>query len=155
MAGIQRRLQGIHVKSGDYEIPIMRFTPCISASPHVQQGPRAARRRLCHVNTRSAHGHERRPPRRHQSREKLTGVWFGRADANVLDRYTRQRRKAQVDYVQAQTIQNKKALEEKDPKIRRGHLDELRRTSEDVARHKKFLYRSSLFDSLNSANAVE
>jgi 3-(3-hydroxy-phenyl)propionate hydroxylase len=73
----------------------------------------------------------------------------------VLDRYTRQRRKAQVDYVQAQTIQNKKNLEEKDPVIRRGHLDELRRTSEDVALHKKFLYRSSLFDSLNSANAVE
>ena len=65
----------------------------------------------------------------------------------MLDRYTRQRRKAQVDYVQAQTIQNKKALEEKDPAIRRGHLDELRRTSEDVTLHKKFLYRSSLIDS--------
>jgi 3-(3-hydroxy-phenyl)propionate hydroxylase len=73
----------------------------------------------------------------------------------VLDRYTRQRRKAQVDYVQAQTIANKKALEEKDPKVRWQHLDELRRTSEDVALHKKFLYRSSLIDSLNSANAVE
>jgi 3-(3-hydroxy-phenyl)propionate hydroxylase len=82
-------------------------------------------------------------------------VWFGRAEEKVLDRYTRQRRKAQVDYVQAQTIQNKKALEEKDPAIRWQHLDELRRTSEDVTQHKKFLYRSSLIDSLNSANAVE
>jgi 3-(3-hydroxy-phenyl)propionate hydroxylase len=87
--------------------------------------------------------------------EKLADVWFSRADASVLDRYTRQRRKAQVDYVQAQTIQNKKALEEKDPKVRWQHLDELRRTSEDVTLHKKFLYRSSLIDSLNSANAVE
>jgi 3-(3-hydroxy-phenyl)propionate hydroxylase len=87
--------------------------------------------------------------------EKLSDVWFGRAEAGVLDRYTRQRRKAQVDYVQAQTIANKKALEEKDPEVRWQHLDELRRTSEDVTLHKKFLYRSSLIDSLNSANAVE
>jgi 2-polyprenyl-6-methoxyphenol hydroxylase-like FAD-dependent oxidoreductase len=87
--------------------------------------------------------------------EKLADVWFGRADASLLDRYTRQRRTAQVDYVQAQTIENKRKLEEKDPAIRRQHLDELRRASEDVARHKKFLYRSSLIDSLTSANAVE
>jgi len=87
--------------------------------------------------------------------EKLAGVWFGRADESVLDRYTRQRRKAQIDYVQAQTIQNKKHLEERDPVIRRRHLDELRRISEDIDLHKEFLYRSSLIDSLNSANAVE
>jgi 3-(3-hydroxy-phenyl)propionate hydroxylase len=57
--------------------------------------------------------------------------------------------------VQAQTIQNKKSLEEKDPVIRRQHLDELRRISEDVKLHKRFLYRAALIDSLNSANAVQ
>jgi 3-(3-hydroxy-phenyl)propionate hydroxylase len=46
-------------------------------------------------------------------------------------------------------------LEERDPAIRRRHLDELRRTSEDTTLHKKFLYRSSLIDSLNAANEVE
>jgi hypothetical protein len=39
--------------------------------------------------------------------------------------------------------------------IRRKHLDDLRRMSEDVTLHKKYLYRTSLIDSLNSANAVE
>jgi 2-polyprenyl-6-methoxyphenol hydroxylase-like FAD-dependent oxidoreductase len=87
--------------------------------------------------------------------EKLADVWFKRADERVLDRYTRQRRKAQTDYVQAQTIQNKKSLEERDPVKRKEHLDELKRTAEDVTLHKQFLYRSSLFDSLKSANAVE
>ena len=57
--------------------------------------------------------------------------------------------------MRAQTIQNKRSLEEKDPVIRRTHLDELRRISEDVKLHKQFLYRAGLFDSLNSANAVE
>jgi len=85
----------------------------------------------------------------------LADVWFGRAEPAVFDRYTRQRRKAQTDFVQAQTIENKKRLEEKDPVIRRQHLDEWRRISEDVKLHKQFLYRSSLFDSLKSANAVE
>jgi 3-(3-hydroxy-phenyl)propionate hydroxylase len=87
--------------------------------------------------------------------EKLADVWFGRAEASVFDRYTRQRRKAQTDFVQAQTIQNKKSLEERDPVIRRKHLDDLRRISEDVKLHKQFLYRSGLFDSLRIANAVE
>jgi 3-(3-hydroxy-phenyl)propionate hydroxylase len=87
--------------------------------------------------------------------EKLSDVWFGRAGAGVFDRYTRQRRTAQTDFVQAQSIQNKKMLDEKDPVTRRKHLDELRRTCEDVTLHKKFLYRSSLIDSLNSANAVQ
>jgi 3-(3-hydroxy-phenyl)propionate hydroxylase len=87
--------------------------------------------------------------------DKLADVWYGRAEAGVFDRYTRQRRKAQTDFVQAQSIQNKKTLSEKDPIIRRKHLDELRRTSEDVALHKKYLFRSSLIDSLNAANAVE
>ena len=76
-------------------------------------------------------------------------------EAAVFDRYTRQRHKAQTDFVQAQTIQNKRALEEKDPVIRRKQLDELRRISEDVKLHKQFLYRSGLFDSLRIANAVE
>ena len=39
--------------------------------------------------------------------------------------------------------------------IRRKHLDELRRIAEHVNLHKQFLYRAALFDSLNSANAVE
>ena len=86
---------------------------------------------------------------------KLADIWYGRAQPDVLDRYSRQRRNAQIDFVQAQSIQNKKALEEKDPVIRRKHLDDLRRMSEDVALHKKYLYRTSLIDSLNSANAVE
>jgi flavin-dependent dehydrogenase len=61
----------------------------------------------------------------------------------------------QVDFVQAQSVANKKALSERDPVKRREHLDGLRRTAEDRELHKKFLYRTSLIDSLASANAVE
>jgi len=157
MDSIQRRLQRIHKKSGDYEIP---YYALYAVHQRVAQTFNKGRVLLAgdcaHVNNPiGGMGMNGGIHDAVNLAEKLADIWFGRADASLLDRYTRQRRKAQVDYVQAQTIENKRKLEERDPAIRRRHLDELRRTSEDVSRHKKFLYRSSLIDSLNSANAVE
>ncbi len=157
MENIQRRLQRIHQKSGDYEIP---YYALYAVHQRVAQTFNKGRVLLAgdcaHVNNPiGGMGMNGGIHDAVNLAAKLSDIWFGRADHSVLDRYTRQRRKAQVDYVQAQTIENKKKLEEKDPAIRRQHLDDLRRTSEDVALHKKFLYRSSLIDSLKSANAVE
>jgi 3-(3-hydroxy-phenyl)propionate hydroxylase len=157
MDNIQRRLQRIHQKSGDYEIP---YYALYAVHQRVAQTFNKGRILLAgdcaHVNNPiGGMGMNGGIHDAVNLADKLADVWFGRADAGVLDRYTRQRRKAQIDYVQAQTIENKRKLEERDPAIRRAHLDELRRTSEDIALHKKFLYRSSLIDSLNSANAVE
>jgi 3-(3-hydroxy-phenyl)propionate hydroxylase len=157
MDGIQRRLQGIHAKPGGYEIPYhalyavhQRVAATFNRGRVLLAGDSA------HVNNPiGGMGMNGGIHDAVNLAGKLADIWFGRAEPAVLDRYTRQRRKAQVDYVQAQTIQNKKSLEEKDPVIRRKHLDDLRRISEDVKLHKQFLYRSSLFDSLSSANAVE
>jgi 3-(3-hydroxy-phenyl)propionate hydroxylase len=157
MEGIQRRLQRIHQKSGDYDIPYYALYAVHQRVAETFNKGRVLLAGDCaHVNNPiGGMGMNGGIHDAVNLAEKLSDVWFGRADASVLDRYTRQRRKAQVDYVQAQTIENKRKLEEKDPAIRRQHLDELRRTSEDISRHKKFLYRSSLIDSLTSANAVE
>ena len=144
MAGIQRRLQRIHQKSGDYEIPYYALYAVHQRVAETFNKGRVLLAGDCaHVNNPiGGMGMNGGIHDAINLAEKLADVWFGRAEAAVLDRYTRQRRKAQVDYVQAQTIENKKTLEEKDPAVRRRHLDELRRTSEDVALHKKFLYRS-------------
>ena len=157
MEGIQRRLQGIHPRQGGYEIPYhalyavhQRVAATFNKGRVLLAGDSA------HVNNPiGGMGMNGGIHDAMSLTAKLADVWFGRAEPDVLDRYTRQRRKAQVDYVQAQTIQNKKSLEEKDPVIRRQHLDELRRISEDVKLHKQFLYRAALIDSLNSANAVQ
>jgi len=153
---VQRRLQRIHPKSGDFDIP---YHALYAVHQRVAETFNKGRVLLAgdaaHVNNPiGGMGMNGGIHDAVNLADKLAELWHGRAEAGALDRYTRQRRKAQVDYVQAQTIQNKRSLEEKDPAIRRQHLDELRRTSEDVALHKKFLYRSSLIDSLNSANAV-
>jgi 3-(3-hydroxy-phenyl)propionate hydroxylase len=157
MESIQRRLRGIHAKRGDYEIP---YHALYSVHQRVAATFNKGRVLLAgdaaHVNNPiGGMGMNGGIHDAMNLTAKLADVWFGRAGPEVFDRYTRQRRKAQVDYVQAQTIQNKRSLEEKDPVIRRKHLDELRRISEDVKLHKQFLYRAALFDSLNSANAVE
>jgi 3-(3-hydroxy-phenyl)propionate hydroxylase len=157
MESIQRRLHRVHDKAGDFDIPYyalygvhQRVAATFNNGRALLAGDSA------HVNNPiGGMGMNGGIHDAVNLAAKLADVWFGRADERVFDRYTRQRRKAQVDYVQAQTIANKKALEEKDPATRRKHFDELRRTSEDVTLHKKFLYRSSLIDSLNSANAVE
>jgi 3-(3-hydroxy-phenyl)propionate hydroxylase len=157
MDSIQRRLQRIHQKSGDYEIPYYALYAVHQRVAETFNKGRVLLAGDCaHVNNPiGGMGMNGGIHDAMNLADKLADVWFGRAEASALDRYTRQRRKAQVDYVQAQTIENKRKLEEKDPVIRRKHLDELRRTSEDITLHKKFLYRSSLIDSLNSANAVE
>jgi 2-polyprenyl-6-methoxyphenol hydroxylase-like FAD-dependent oxidoreductase len=157
MASLQRRLQGIHDKKGDYDIPYHALYAVHQRVAETFNKGRVLLAGDCaHVNNPiGGMGMNSGIHDAINLAEKIAQVCFDRADAGIFDRYTRQRRKAQVDYVQAQTIQNKKSLEEKDPTIRRRHLDDLRRTSEDITLHKQFLYRSSLIDSLNSANAVE
>ncbi|HEY3918787.1 MAG TPA: FAD-dependent monooxygenase [Stellaceae bacterium] len=87
--------------------------------------------------------------------EKLAQVWRGEADDRLLDRYVRQRRAANVAFVQAQSIRNKQVLEEKDPAMRAGNLDELRAIAADPVRHKEYLVRSSMIWSLRHAAGIE
>jgi 3-(3-hydroxy-phenyl)propionate hydroxylase len=87
--------------------------------------------------------------------DKLARVWHGEADEKtLLDLYSRQRRHAAVEYVQAQTIANKKLMEERDPRARAASLDELRRTADNPAAARRYMRRAALRDSLDSANAV-
>jgi len=156
MDSIQRRLRSIYDKSGDFDIPYYAlYSVHQRVAATFNKGRVLLAGDAAHVNNPiGGMGMNGGIHDAINLADKLADVWYGRADAGVFDRYTRQRRKAQTDFVQAQSIQNKKTLSEKDPVVRRRHLDDLRRTSEDVALHKKYLYRSSLIDSLNAANAV-
>jgi 3-(3-hydroxy-phenyl)propionate hydroxylase len=87
--------------------------------------------------------------------EKLAAVWRGEADASLLDRYVRQRRAANIAFVQAQSIRNKQVLEEKDPAARTRNLDELRAIAADPVRHKEYVVRSSMIWSLRHAASID
>jgi 3-(3-hydroxy-phenyl)propionate hydroxylase len=86
--------------------------------------------------------------------DKLAAVIKGETDDSLLDRYDRQRRYAAVSYIQAQTIANKRLMEERNPTIRAANFDELRRTADDPETARAYMRRAALLDSLQTANAV-
>lgn len=86
--------------------------------------------------------------------DKLAGVWRGEMPEEVLERYVRQRRTANVEYVQESSIRNKRILEETDPKIRKQRLEEMRRASEIPALAKEVVMKSSMISSMRRANSI-
>ena len=86
--------------------------------------------------------------------DKLARILHDEADDENLDKYERQRRHVAVKHTQAQTIRNKRMLEERDPAMRQRNHDELRRQAEDPTLARKFLLRSALFESLQEAERI-
>ncbi len=72
----------------------------------------------------------------------------------MLDQYDRFRRPLNVEYVQQQTIANKKRLEEKDPAARARSNEALRKTAADPAAHRAYLLRASLIESVRKRVAA-
>ncbi|MGX9966631.1 FAD-dependent oxidoreductase [Roseomonas sp. F4] len=85
--------------------------------------------------------------------EKLTAVWKG-ADLSSMGRYQRQRRKVALDVVQQQALRNRQILNQRDPEARRAYHDELRATVADSAKHRAYLLRSSMIQSLRDLESV-
>jgi 3-(3-hydroxy-phenyl)propionate hydroxylase len=87
--------------------------------------------------------------------DKLARILLGEADEAELDRYDRQRRHIAVKHTRAQTVRNKRLLEERDPAVRRRNHDELRRSADDPVLARQFLLRTSLIDSLREAEKIQ
>ena len=86
--------------------------------------------------------------------EKLAAVLLDKAPDALLDLYSLQRRTVATEYVQEQSIANKKRLEARDPEIRRRNLDELREMAADRARARQFLLRTSMIASQRRVAAM-
>lgn len=76
--------------------------------------------------------------------EKLAKVIKGDADDTLLDLYDLQRRTYAVEFVQEQTIENKKRLEANDPETRAKNMQNLKDISADPGKHLNFLLRTSM-----------
>ena len=75
------------------------------------------------------------------------------ASESILDEYDQHRRPLNIEFVQQQTIANKKRMEEKDPAARQNDQDQLRRTAEDPALHRAYARRASLIESVKKREA--
>ena len=85
---------------------------------------------------------------------KISDVWHGRADEAVFDRYDRQRQSMAEEYVQAQTIANKKRLEATDESVRARNMEELHENAKDPVKAKAWLMRASLLESVRRAEEI-
>jgi 3-(3-hydroxy-phenyl)propionate hydroxylase len=83
----------------------------------------------------------------------LGQVMRGAAPAELLNGYDQRRRPLNVEYVQQQTIANKKRLEEKDPAVRARNNAALRATAADPAAHRAYLLRASLIEAVRKGPA--
>ena len=76
------------------------------------------------------------------------------APAEILDLYDRQRRPLNIQFVQQQTIANKRRMEEKDPAARARNFAELAAIAADPAAHRAYLLRASLLESVRKRAAA-
>jgi 2-polyprenyl-6-methoxyphenol hydroxylase-like FAD-dependent oxidoreductase len=83
----------------------------------------------------------------------LGRVVRGEASSDTLNFYDRFRRPLNIEYVQQQTIANKKRLEEKDPEVRAKGNAALRGMAADPEAHRAYLLRASLVESVRKRQA--
>lgn len=82
--------------------------------------------------------------------ERLAEVWHGRKSGSELDRFDKQRRLVTKEYVEKQSIQNKKNLETPDADFR----DQLARIGADREKTRNFLLTVSMINSLKRAEQL-
>jgi len=85
--------------------------------------------------------------------DKLPRTMRDRASERLLDLYDLQRRTVAIEFVQEQSIANKKRLEARDPAVRQRNLDE-RASAADPERARQFLLRTSMIASQRRAEAM-
>lgn len=76
--------------------------------------------------------------------DKLAAVIVDGEDERLMDLYDKQRRTYAVEFVQEQTIANKKRLEATDPEARAANMKNLRDMASDPAKARNFLLGASM-----------
>ncbi len=84
---------------------------------------------------------------------KLIEVIRG-APLGTLERYSRQRRKVALDVVQQTALRNRSILNAREPDARRAYYDELRSIAEDPEKHRNYVMRTSMIQSLRDAENI-
>lgn len=85
--------------------------------------------------------------------DKLYAVLNGESD-ELLSLYSLQRRTVSTEFVQAQTIANKKRLETKDPEERKRNFATLREDAGDPAKARAFLLKTSMISMQQRAASI-
>lgn len=153
---VERLMQGFQPKAGPYRI---EYKSIYKVHQRVAAGFRAGRVLIAgdaaHLNNPiGAFGLNGGIHDAINLAEKLGKVCRGEADAALLDRYVRQRRTVNLEYVQEHSIRNLKRLTAGTEAERRKNFDELRQAASTVEGARQFLLISSMIASVRRANAI-
>ncbi len=86
--------------------------------------------------------------------DKLVAVILNGAPDSLLDLYDKQRRTVTNEFVQAQTIANKKRLEARDPETRRQNFAELAESAADPVKAREFLLKTAMISMQRRAASI-
>ena len=86
--------------------------------------------------------------------EKLSKVILGGGGDDLLELYSLQRRTVSIEFVQAQSIANKKRLEARDAETRKKNFAELSETAADPAKAREFLLKASMISMQRRAASI-
>ena len=153
---VQRRIQGFHRKDGDYDVihrnlysVHQRVASCYRDGRILVAGDAA------HINNPlGGMGMNFGFHDAFNLTEKLAAIIQDGANADLLDLYDRQRRTVAQEYLQRQTIENKRNIEQKDPRERERFHDELRAVVADRQKLRAYLLRASMIEGVRRANAI-
>ena len=154
-AGVQARMQSFFPSPRPYEIVHRNLYVTHQRVADIPQRPRAAGRR-CRARQQSdrRHGPQRRHPGRGQSGGQARAGHARRRAGGAARPLQPSAPTVAVEFVQEQSIANKKRLEARDPEARRRNLGELREIAADPARARQFLLRTSMLASQKRAAAT-
>jgi len=86
--------------------------------------------------------------------EKLNEIWYKGGSEDLFDLYERQRKTVASEYLQTQTIENKKNLERKNQADRENFFDELRDIVSDNNKQRKYLRRVAMIEGVERAASI-
>jgi 3-(3-hydroxy-phenyl)propionate hydroxylase len=153
---VQQRIQGFHRKDGDYEVVHrnlydvhQRIASCYRDGRLLIAGDAA------HINNPlGGMGMNFGFHDAFNLTGKLAAIIRDGARDDLLDLYDRQRRTVAQEYLQRQTIENKRNIEQKDPREREKFHDELRAITSDRAKLRTYLLRVAMIEGIRRANAI-
>ena len=86
--------------------------------------------------------------------DKLDRILNHGGDASLLDLYEKQRQTVTRDFIQAQSIRNKRRMDQADDEWLRRDREETRQICSDAERRREFLLDQALFTSLEDAARI-
>jgi 3-(3-hydroxy-phenyl)propionate hydroxylase len=156
-ATVQRRIQNFHAKDGDYEVyhrniydVHQRVASCYRDGRLLVAGDAA------HINNPlGGMGMNFGFHDAFNLTHKLCRVWFDGESEDLFDLYDRQRRTVAQEYLQRQTIENKKNIEQKDPAAREAFHAELRAINADPNKLLPYLMRVAMIEGYRRSLSIQ